>query len=176
MIYQNRAFYLCNWEQRHVACNRGGKNEGELLLPSSTILGFDLKTSQRKFGLEFLLNLAIFADLGTSDEKTKKGNPCFCCFQKTLAGACYFIWEMCSKMSPGALWLQSVGNALHCCVFSLHHYSTLLTFKQSKVIGWQEHFQSGTLFQLPYNPSLSLCLSDPISISLKPQSHRHLPG
>lgn len=59
MMYQNRAFYLCNCEQRHTACNGGGKNEGELSLPSSSISCLDLKSSQRKFGLEFLLNLAI---------------------------------------------------------------------------------------------------------------------
>jgi len=35
------------------------KESGQALSPSSSISGLDLKNSQRKFGLEFLLNLAI---------------------------------------------------------------------------------------------------------------------
>lgn len=59
MMYQNRAFYLWNWEQSHITCYRGGKNEGELSFPSSSISGLDLKSSQRKFGFDFLSDLAI---------------------------------------------------------------------------------------------------------------------
>lgn len=69
--------YLWNREQRHIAFYGGGKNEDEISSFSCSISGLDLKSSQRKFGLEFLSNLALLQMYAALIKKIKEGNPRF---------------------------------------------------------------------------------------------------
>lgn len=181
IMYQNRAFcdsVVLSLQLRAKArCMQWRRKEwGWAPSPQLYYFRLEFKDKPAETGLWVSTECSHFYWFGHLRLKNKEGEPLFLLLPKNTCWSLLFhLRDVLQDVTRGFMASASRQCSSLLC-FSLHRYSTLLTFKWSKVIGWWEHFQSGALFRLPYNPSLFLCLSDPISISLKHQSHRHLPG